>query len=155
MRTSVFVISNHVKYQVYTLHTAYSQASTWSLDIQPAYLPQYLPLHFVPITRILGWKGCPPRYLSSLSRHPFLWLEWGNLGHWEKTSMLKIPSFPKYRHILNNRTLRCLASKAGKGKELLVPRMTAETWYTYQTTTTNISLWSVKNCRQINNLVER
>ena len=113
------------------------------------------PLHFIPITRILGWKGCPPRYLSSLSRHPFLWLEWGNLGHWEKTSMLKIPSFPMYWHILNNRTLRCLASKAGKGKELLVPRMTAETWYTYQTTTTNISLWSAKNCRRINNLVER
>ena len=33
--------------------------------------------------------------------------------------------------------------------------MTAETWYTYQTTTTNISLWSVKSCQWVNNLVER
>jgi len=42
-------------------------------------------------------------------------------GELRKKLNAQKPSFPKYRHILKNRTLRCLASKAGKRKELPVP----------------------------------
>jgi len=73
-------------------------------------------LHFIPITRILGWKGCPLLCLSSFSGDPFLWLEWGNLGHREKTSMFKFPLFPKYQHILNNRTFRHFGLKSSTKK---------------------------------------
>ena len=67
--------------------------------------------------------------------------------------MLELPSFLKYQHIFNNRSFKCFGLKSSTKKRLTwSQRMIANTWYTYQTTTTNISLWSAKGCQWAKNL---
>ena len=63
---------------IYNLHTDYDT----------------LPFHFILITKILGWKGCPPLVLDFLQQAPLSVAWMREFGASRKTSMLKFPPFP-------------------------------------------------------------